>query len=403
MPLTPSPRIPSYCIHSGKNLAYVRLNGSPVYLGKPNSPESRERYDRAIAEWMQAGRVYVPPADRQGISVNEVLLAYRRHAATIYVNPDGTPTGELCRINLSLRPVTELYGTAPAVTFGPKALAAVRSKIVDTGVKRSTINDRVDAIRRVFKWAAGEELIPADIYHALKTVDGLRRGRTAAPESEPVKPVADHIVTAVLKHCPPTLAAMIRLHDLTGMRSGELTIMRGIDIEFGTDGQPWFYRPVKHKTQNHGHKRLVAIGPAAQDVLRPYLTTDVQAFIFSPQRARDERNTAKRAARKTPVQPSQLNRRKAHPTRPPGTRYTTPSYARAILWATRLAIKAGDLPEGTHWHPHQLRHNTATRIRREFGSLDAVRAFLGHTSVSQSAEYAELDAGLAAKVAAKLG
>ena len=402
MPLVQQPRVPSYCIHTAKNLAYVRLNGAMVYLGPANSPESREKYDRAITEWMQGGRVYVTPADRQGISVNEVLLAYRRHAETIHVHPDGKPTTELGRINYSLRPMMELYGTAPAVTFGPKALDAVRSKIVETGVKRATVNDRVDVIRRVFKWAASQELIPAGIYHALQTVNGLRRGRTTAPESEPVRPVPEHVVTAVLKHCPPTLAAMIRLHNLTGMRSGELVIMRGIDIEFGADGQPWFYRPVKHKTQNHGHKRLVPIGPAAQEVLRPFLTTDVQAFIFSPQRARDERNAAKRATRKTKVQPSQMNRRKSHPTRPPGERYTTPTYARAILWATRLAIKAGDLPEGTHWHPHQLRHNAATRIRREFG-LDAVRAVLGHTSVTQSAEYAELDATLATRAVAKLG
>ena len=401
MPSVKSPRVPSYCIHTARDQAYVRLNGEMVYLGPPHSPASREKYDRLIAEWMQAGRVYVPPAERQGISVNEVLLAYRRHAGVIYVNPDGTPTAELDRVNRSIKPVMELYGTAPAVDFGPRALSAVQNRMVASGLSRITVNQRVNVVRRVFKWAASEEMIPASVYHGLQTTGGLRKGRTTAAESKDVKPVAEAIVTATVKQCPPTLAAMIQLHNLTGMRSGELCIMRAVDIDMA-DAATWFYRPTKHKTENHGHKRVVPIGPVAQEVLRPFLTTDLQAFIFSPRRAQEERNAAKRAARKTKVQPSQVNRRKGRPTRQPGPRYTTASYGRAVSWAIRLASKAGDLPEGTHWHPHQLRHNAATRIRQRYG-LDGVRAVLGHTSITQSAEYAEIDAGLAAKVAAGVG
>jgi integrase len=67
-----------------------------------------------------------------------------------------------------------------------------------------------------------------------------------------------------------------------------------------------------------------------------------------------------------------------------------------------MAIKAGDLPEGCRWHPHQLRHNAGTRIRKRFG-LDAVRATLGHQSINQSAEYGELDTTLAVTVAMAVG
>jgi hypothetical protein len=70
-------RIPGYCIHTAKKQAYVRLGGEMIYLGTPGSPESRAKYDRLIAEWMASGRTYVKPAEREGISVNEVLLAYR--------------------------------------------------------------------------------------------------------------------------------------------------------------------------------------------------------------------------------------------------------------------------------------------------------------------------------------
>lgn len=86
---------PSYCIHTARNQAYVRLNGEIIYLGPPGSPESWEKYDRLIATWVQAGLVYVRPEDKPGISVNGVLLAYRRHAEQFYVNPDGTPTPQL--------------------------------------------------------------------------------------------------------------------------------------------------------------------------------------------------------------------------------------------------------------------------------------------------------------------
>src|SRR6266480_3779814 len=101
---------PGYCIHRAKNLAYVRLNGEMIYLGEPGSPESHQKYDRLIAEWLSGGRSYVKPADRETISVNEVLLAYRRYAEGYYVNPDGTTTAELERVNLSIEPVMELYG-----------------------------------------------------------------------------------------------------------------------------------------------------------------------------------------------------------------------------------------------------------------------------------------------------
>jgi integrase len=54
------------------------------------------------------------------------------------------------------------------------------------------------------------------------------------------------------------------------------------------------------------------------------------------------------------------------------------------------------------WHPHQFRHNAATRIRKERG-LDAARAILGHRSLAITEVYAELDQGLAADTMRQLG
>lgn len=396
-------RIPRYCIHTAKQLAYVRLNEEMIYLGPPGSPQSKAQYDRLIAEWIAGGRTYIKPSEREGVSVNEILLAYRRFAETYYANADGPNAAELERINLAIRPITELYGDTTAKDFGPRALKTVRDKMIAQNLCRLTINQRIGCIRRIFAWAVEEELIPPSVSHGLNAVRGLKRGRSGAKESRHIGPVAEQVVDAVMKHLPPTLQAMVKLHDLTGMRSGELVIMRTCDIQIPEQNQPWLYCPQKHKTMNHGHRRVVLIGPMAQEILRPLLKRDVQTFIFTPSQAQVERNIERRAKRKTKVQPSQASRKKkAALIKQPGERYTSASYRRALAYATDQAIKAGDLPPGTAWRPYQLRHNCASRIRR-VGGLDAVRAVLGHRSVVQSAEYAEIDAALAAKTAAAVG
>lgn len=42
-----------------------------------------------------------------------------------------------------------------------------------------------------FEWAVAVELVPPSTHHGLQAVTGLRRGRSAARESEPVKPVPE--------------------------------------------------------------------------------------------------------------------------------------------------------------------------------------------------------------------
>ena len=78
----------------------------------------------------------------------------------------------------------------------------------------------------MFKWGVANELIPASVHHALLAVGGLRLGRCQARESEPVRPVPVEHVNAVLPHVSPQVAAMVRLQLLTGMRPGEVVVMR---------------------------------------------------------------------------------------------------------------------------------------------------------------------------------
>ena len=50
------PRVPSYRLHRPSGRAVVRLNGRDFYLSRHGLPESRSRYDRLIAEWLENDR-----------------------------------------------------------------------------------------------------------------------------------------------------------------------------------------------------------------------------------------------------------------------------------------------------------------------------------------------------------
>ena len=65
---------------------------------------------------------------------------------------------------------------------------------------------------------------------------------------------------------------------------------------------------------------------------------------------------------------------------------------------SRVRDKAG-VP---HWHPHQLRHNAATNLRREFG-IELARIILGHATAFTTEIYAEADRQQAMEVVAKIG
>ncbi len=292
-----------------------------------------------------------------------------------------------------------MYGHTQASKFGPLALKAVREKMIVMQTpkgrpwSRSFVNASISRVKAMFKWACENEMIPATVWHALRSVGGLQRGRTQARETDEVKPVPVAFVEATIPFAPSPVAAMIRLQLLTAMRPGEVVIMRAIDLD--TSGKIWFYSPEYFKTQWRGHSRAIAIGPAGQEIIKQFLTTDLSAYLFSPRQARQERRDALRAARKTKVQPSQADRRKKHPRKSPRDRYDVNSYRQAIRAA---AVKA-DVPT---WAPNQLRHTRATELRKEFG-LDAARCILGHRSTRVTETYAELDGEAAKKIMAKIG
>jgi integrase len=380
----PYPRVP----HPNGGQARIRLNGKQVYLGKFQSPESILRYDQLRDDWLRRKSV-----DRSKLTIDHLALRFLEHATDYYVK-DGAPTSEVDCIRAALRPLVKRYGPTLAGTFGPLRLKKVRDDMIAKGWKRTAINRQIKRIVRAFGWAVENELLAASNYEALKAVRGLAKGRTNAVEADPVKPVPLRFVDAVRPHVSRQIWGMIQTQLLTGARPGEVVLMRVGDLN--TSGKIWEYVPRSHKNEHRGRDRFVLIGPNAQAVLRKFLKPNVEAFLFSPAEADAERQAARRTARKSPITPSQAARHpKADANRRPKDCYTVASYRRAISRACKLV----GVPE---WHPHQLRHNAATELRRTYG-VEAARVILGHASLDATEIYAEADMQRARQIAVEVG
>lgn len=306
---------------------------------------------------------------------------------------DGRPTVEPTNIRLALRLVRKSHGTSPVVAFGPLALKSARGEMIRAGNCRGEINRRVGQIVRMFEWGVSEELVPPGIYEALRTVAGLRKGRSQVEEKPPIGPVAEADVEAVWDHVSRQVLAMIQLQRTTGMRPGEVVIMRPGDLD--RDGDIWVYTPSRHKTEHHGKTRQVFIGPKCQEILRPWLEAGGGPYIFSPSEAMKERRELLRARRKSRVQPSQRDRSGEQPKKTPGVRYTVAS--------DRKAIQADCSKVGVaRWHSYQLRHPAATEIRKRSG-IEASRVILGHEDLRATRIYAEADRDRSVEIMRQIG
>ncbi|QDU23618.1 tyrosine-type recombinase/integrase [Urbifossiella limnaea] len=106
---------------------------------------------------------------------------------------------------------------------------------------------------------------------------------------------------------------------------------------------------------------------------------------------------ALRAARKSKVQPSQVDRSKpdAETVRKTGTEFTHDSYA---AFVHRACERAGVPP----WSPGQLRHSFATEVRSRFG-LEAAQVLLGHKRADVTQVYAETALANAVEAAKAMG
>ena len=77
-------------------------------------------YDRLIAEWPANGRrLPRPAAGAPALAVNDLILAFYRHAEEHYRREDGTHTTELSEHRATLKALRGLYGPTLAADFSP--------------------------------------------------------------------------------------------------------------------------------------------------------------------------------------------------------------------------------------------------------------------------------------------
>ncbi|VTR97979.1 unnamed protein product [Gemmata massiliana] len=91
------PKPPTYRLHRPTNTARCWINGAWKSLGAFGSPESHDAFAKVLAEFRAspgAPEILVQrlPGD---ITVDEVALAFWRHAEQHYRRADGTATNEL--------------------------------------------------------------------------------------------------------------------------------------------------------------------------------------------------------------------------------------------------------------------------------------------------------------------
>jgi len=274
---------PKLSFHKSKRQYYARFDGKMVYFGK-DPAQAHQRFAEAYTRW-QAGETVASPTGQDAITVVEAAERYISYAQRHY----GPDHGEVVKIRLHLQRLCSLYGREPLANLSPKKLKTLQQSLVqENQLTRRGINAAISYVKRFLKWCASEELVSADVWHAAQTVEGLRKGRTEAAETEPVQPVPLEHVEAAKAHLPSPVCALIDLQLLTAALPSELLFLRPCDID--TTQDPWTVRPGRHKTAHLDRERVILLGPKAQHILRPFMLRDSDAYLFNPHEATAERH-----------------------------------------------------------------------------------------------------------------
>ena len=183
--------VPKYRHHKGTGQAFVQIKGRRHYLGKWDTPESKEALRRFRCRTCRPGPPPLPPLPP--VPTAQITVT------------------ELCRCLLGLCPGLLPQEREPQRLAGPyppdaskaprdlradprrrlrpaQGFKAIRQTLIDAGHSRPYINKLVPIIPRMFKWAAAEEIVPGAVYHALRTVEGLRKGARTPTRPSPCCP-----------------------------------------------------------------------------------------------------------------------------------------------------------------------------------------------------------------------
>jgi integrase len=376
-------RIPKYRKNPQRNYGFVEHDGKRHRLpGKYGSPESWEAYTTFIREHCGTPVGPSPVINAgPGLTVEQLVAAFIAHAKGYYGNSG--PRGEYANCRQAMKILLASHRDEAASAFGPLKLKAIQNRMAEKEQSRSYINSTVDRIRRTFRWAASEELVPIHVYQALATVKPLGMFRSKAKEKKELPPVPWEHIEPILPELSAVIAGMLYVQWHTGARA--LSVCEATPRQFVINGDDWEWHP-KHKEMHKGKVVVLPIGPQLQPILAPFLNRGPDEYLFNP-----------RAARR--------NRRY-------GVRYKTGTYRQAIQRAIgrvnkqreEEAKEAGrtEWDQIPVWGPHGLRRAKGHAIRDKFG-IEAVAAVLGHASIKAAELYSARSLELAKRIAREVG
>jgi integrase len=374
-------RLPRKC--RDRNQAFSWHNGKRIYHGIWGSPEAEKSYKRFLAALIE-NPVQPPQLDEGSMLVSELADAFLDSIESRISKSEFT----LHRYAIGY--LAESFGELAVNEFSPKKLKIVRNQMVKTGTLcRKTVNNYIGKIRRMFAWGVEEEVATASISHALKVVKDLRKGEDGTFDHPEREAVPEWVIAATLPFLPPTVAAIVQVQWLTGMRPSEVLNMRVGDIDRSRSNGLWYYSP-KHKTEEHIGEKPIPLGKPEQKLIAPYLEGKKSGdSVFSPKTAQRERAAEARANLKSKRTTSQrevdAKRAEKNASRV-GNFYDHSGYRRAVKYAIEKGNRHGvEIP---HWSPYLLRNSAATAIELEHG-LDEAQAQLGHTTANMTKRYSK--------------
>ena len=287
----------SVYVNNGYWYLDVRLPGEDRRRKRPlRAPGAKAamRADRPREMAVEAAHRLWEEAVRQrrdepsGRTVDDVCDRYVRHAYAYYAGGKEANTAAA-----ALRTFREMFGSRPVSELVHSDVVAVRDAMARSGrYCRTTVNRYMHIITgRMLPWACDMGLVRPAVRVELSGVVPLRRGRSEAREPRPVRAVPDAVVDATAAAMVPSVADMVRVHRLTGMRPCELCCLKWSDVDESVT--PWRYEPARNKNAWRNQPRVVCIGPKARAILGKYRGRERP---FSPAAAVAEWMAAKRAA-----------------------------------------------------------------------------------------------------------
>ncbi len=343
---------------NGVAYAYTRVDGRTVSLGRFGTTESRDRFERIRAEWA-AAREAQDQAAPSRLTVAELAEKYLDHEAQRAA--EGRVTEKTYRAaGYAVDALIGSHAGLPANRFGPRALKEIQSRLAKTPCRthggryrgdrtpptlsRTEANRRVNGIRRVFRWAVSEELVPASVLTSLEAVNGLRAGeaRDNAPRTAASPKAVEATAHALEEDGHVGLANVIRLLRWTGCRPDEVCRLSVHDLVETPEGLELRLRD--HKTRHVTNAdRVVPLNARAEAIVQEALGAALQ---LGP----DHRLF--RALDGRPITPN------------------------ALFQAIRRTTEAMGV---AHWTPYQLRHLAATEMLDAGCSEAETAAMLGHS------------------------